>query len=257
MTLSNFQPNNELKSVLAIHYDLKKFGAALFHENKIQILTEDSSKINRDLFDMLSLQVSELKVICSTQSNLVALRQCLTQEMTLQVVSSNDFGLCTADELQSEYSVTINHECTFENESCFKSLRALLNYLTRTVELNQITERVELLEIESTSVIVSKNCLQALQIFDFEPHPNMHASNHDFKEGCSIYSLFNHTTSEEGKAKLKSWFQHPTSNIQLLKARQKSIEALNVSDMLPFIKSVSKSLKKCVRVEVISFQNIS
>lgn len=247
---SNIEPGDSSESVVSILFERGVFGAALYHDNQIQIINGDNEKINRDLFDMLSLQEGSIKVISSTRTNLVALRQCLTQDMLLQLVPSIDFSVCTADELQDEFCVKISQECTLENESCFKSLRALLNYLSRTLTRDRMPKQVTILEIESSNVSISKNCLQALQIFDFEPHPNMHASNQGLKEGCSIYSLFNQTVSEEGRSKLKNWFQHPTNNTQLLKTRQDNIEALIQSEMSPFRKSVSKSLKKCIRVSV-------
>ena len=117
-------------------------------------------------------------------------------------------------------------------------------------------QEVSILQIDSTNVVISKSCLQALQIFDYEPHPNMHAAHQGFKEGCSIYSLFNQTVSEEGRSKLKKWFYNPTNNIQVLKSRQDSIEVLLRSEMASFAKSVTKSLKKCIRISVISIFNI-
>jgi len=115
---------------------------------------------------------------------------------------------------------------------------------------NELPRQVTFLQLETTTVVISKSCLQALQIFDYEPHPNMHATHQGFKEGCSIFSLFNQTVSEEGRAKLKKWFHSPTNNTQILISRHESIEALITTEMNSFIISSVKSLKKCIRLSV-------
>lgn len=242
MTIENDTDN----CIVAIHFESNIFGAAILLNGEVKVLHEDYSGIHRDLFDMISLHKSQIKFISSSRSNVNGLKLALPHGTSLQLIPSINFALCTADELQNEFSITINHECVPSNESCFKSLRALLTQLSD----EKIPKQVSFLHIESTNVIISKSCLQALQIFDYEPHPNMHASNQGFKEGCSIYSLFNQTASEEGRAKLKKWFQQPTNNIQILKYRQESIEILMESEMISFTKSIIKSLKKCIRISV-------
>ena len=241
---------SESRIIVAVHFEDGKFGASFFMDGEVKTLNEDSNGIDRDLFDMLSLQEMQLTIISSTRSNIPALKQSLPQDTAFQLVPSTDFSLCTANDLEDEFCIRLNHECDKSNEASFKSLRALLVHLSKVISSDRMPQQVSFLQIESTNVVISKSCLQALQIFDFEPHPNMHASNQGFKEGCSMFSLFNQAVSEEGRAKLKNWFQHPTNNIQILKSRQDSIEALITSEMGPFIKSVTKSLKKCIRISV-------
>ncbi len=237
-------------TLVAVHYENNKFGAAVFIDGELKIMSEDYDGIHRDFIDMISLNDSQIQFISSTHSNISALKQCLPLGANLQLVPSVDFTSCTADEINDEFLIEINYDNFSANESCFKSLRAILIHLTKTIQPDQIPRNISTLQIESTNVVISKSCLQALQIFDYEPHPNMHASHQGFKEGCSIYSLFNRTVSEEGRAKLKKWFHQPTNNIQTLKTRQDSIEVLMKSEMSVFAKSVTKSLKKCIRISV-------
>lgn len=240
------------QNILAVNFENGKFGASIFIGHELKILPEDEDGINRDLLNLLSIQEVPLKVISSSRSNIGALKQCLPSDsnINIQLLPAIDFSLFTTDELQDEFSLTINHECFPSNESCFKSLHALLSYLTRTLPETDIPRQVTFLQLESTTVVISKSCLQALQIFDYEPHPNMHATNQGFKEGCSIFSLFNQTVSEEGRVKLKKWFHTPTNNMQILKSRQDSVDALIQSEMNSFVKSTVKSLKKCIRISV-------
>ena len=237
--------------IAAVHLENGKFGTSIFINGEVKILSEDKNGVYRDLFDMLSLQESELQIISSTRSKISTLKQSLPQGAALQLVPSTDFSLLTAEEIEGEFCIKMNQECEKSNEASFKSLRALLVHLSKLIPSEKMPKNVIFLQIESTNVSISKSCLQALQIFDFEPHPNMHATNKSFKEGCSVFSLFNQAVSEEGRAKLKKWFQHPTNNFQILKSRQDSIEALIKSDMSSFIKSVTKSLTKCIRISVL------
>ena len=237
-------------NILAINFENGKFGASLFIGNELKTLPEDEKGINRDLFDWISLQEAPFKIISSTRSKINALKQCLPSDANFQLLPATDFSLLTPDELGDEFGLVINHEYFPENESCFKSLHALLSYLMKTLPEAEFPRQVTFLQLESTNVRISKSCLQALQIFDSEPHPNMHLSHQGFKEGCSIFSLFNQTVSEEGRAKLKKWFQTPTNNTQILKSRLDSIEVLVTAEMNSFIKSVTKSLKRCFRISV-------
>lgn len=238
--------------IAAVHFEDGKFGASVFTNGEVKVLNDDKHGIYRDLFDMLSLQETELKIISSTRSNIPALKQSLPQGAALQLVPSTDFSMCTTDEIENEFYIQLNQKSGKSNEASFKSLRALLLHLSKLIPSEKMPKNVDFLQIDSTNVSVSKSCLQALQIFDFEPHPNMHATNHGFKEGSSIFSLFNQAVSEDGRAKLKKWFQFPTNNIQILKSRQDSIETLIKSDMNSFIKSVTKSLKRSIRISVLT-----
>ena len=233
--------------IVAVNFENGHFGASLFINNELKTLPEDENGINRDLFDWLSTQEVPLKVLSSSRSNISALKQCLPSDASLQLLPSTEFVLKTADDLQDEFCIAIN-ECLPLNESCLKSLNVLLSYLSKTIE--ELPKTVSFLQLESTAVVISKSCLQALQIFDYEPHPNMHANHQGFKEGCSIFSLFNQTVSEEGRAKLRKWFHNATSNPIVLKSRHDSIETLLKTEMNSFIKSVTKSLKKCFRISV-------
>lgn len=238
-------------AVVAIHFEKNKFGAAANINNELKILSTDNCGINRDFIDMVCLLDTQVKFISSTRSNISSIKQALPVATSLQLVQSIDFTTCTTKELHNEFNVQIDQEMDESNESCFKSLRALLVYLSKTLPANnQIPRNVSVFQIEPSNVVISKSCLQALQIFDSEPHPNMHATHQGFKEGCSIYSLFNQTASEEGRAKLKKWFHHPTNNIQILKNRQDSIEVLMKPEMSSFSKISTKSLKKCTSLSV-------
>lgn len=236
------------QNILSLNFENGKFGASIFVNQELKILPEDEDGINRDLLNWLSLQEAPLKIISSSRSNISALKQCLPPDTNIQLLPSTEFTLFNADELQDEFGVTINPNCFPSNESCYKSLHALLSYLTKT--LPEIPKEVSVLLLESSTVVISKSCLHALQIFDYEPHPNMHASHQGFKEGCSIFSLFNQTVSEEGRAKLKKWFHYPINNAQILKSRHDSIEALIQTEMGSFVKSAVNSLKKCIRISV-------
>lgn len=236
--------------IAAVHFEDGKFGTSIFINGEVKMLNENKNGIDRDLFDMLSLQETELKIISSTRSNIPMLKQCLPHGAALQLVPSTDFSFCSADEIEDEFCIQLNQECERSNEASFKSLRALLLHLSKLIPADKMPKNASFLQIESTNVSISKSCLQALQIFDFEPHPNMHATNQGFKEGCSIFSLFNQAVSEEGRAKLRKWFQNPTNNIQVLKSRQDSIEVLIKSEMTSFMKNITKSLKKCIRISV-------
>ena len=237
-------------NILAINFENGQFGASVFINNELKILTEDENRINRDLIDWISAQEARLKVLLSSRSNINALKQCLPSCASIQLLPATEFSLLNAEYLQDEYCLNINLEFLPSNESCFKSLHALLAFLSMTLPETDRPNQVTYLHLESTNVIIGKSCLQALQIFDYEPHPNMHANNQGFKEGCSIFSLFNQVVSEEGRVKLKKWFHNPTNNTQILKSRLDSIEALIKTEMNSFIKSVTKSLKKSIRISV-------
>ena len=244
-------PNN-LQIFISLHYENKKFGASIYENNEFKMLKEDGEGINRDFMDMISLKESSLKFISSTRSNIAAIKQCLHNNSTIQLVPAADYSLCTANSIQDSFGIMTPHECVPDNEACFRSLKALIIHVSKILPQNVLEgTAVNFFQIDSFNVVISKNCLQALKIFDFEPHPNMHAAQRGSKEGYSIFSLFNQVFSDEGRAKLKNWFHHPTNNIQILKDRHDSIEVLIQKEMSTFVKSVSKSLKKCIRISVL------
>lgn len=235
---------------ISIHFENGKFGASIYENKELKMLKKDNEIIDHDLMDMISLKDSKLKYISSTLSNIKAIKQCLSNNSTLQLVPATDFSFCNASSLQESFGIMTPHECASDNEACFRSLKALLIHLSKILPDTKLVGTVSFLQIDSSNVAINKICMQALQIFDHEPHPNMHAAQSGFKEGCSIFSLFNQVLSEEGRSKLKNWFQNPTNNIKILKNRHDSIAVLLKTELTAFIKSVSKSLKKCIKLSV-------
>jgi DNA mismatch repair ATPase MutS len=238
-------------SVFSINLERSKFGASLFSEGDVYIMPTDSTGIHRDMIEKLLIQKNEIKILSSTRSNISQLKSCLPSEVSIQLLPASSFFCCNAAEIQDRYGIVMPLDLSEDNESSFKSLNALLSYISNSqpnIELANI--KVLLMQVDSCDVAISKSSLQALQIFDFEPHPSLHASNYDFKEGCSIFSIFNQVASEEGREKLRNWFQNPTRNQQILKERQESIGVLLQSEMSFFKDSAVKALKKCIRFKV-------
>jgi DNA mismatch repair ATPase MutS len=240
--------NLRQSGLIALSYENGKFGAAVFADKQLQILPEDKNFIDSDGINFLSINNESVKIITSTRSSLNQLKQCIPQNVSILLVPASDFTFMTKEELAETCNITFDIESHENNVETFKSLNALSTYLRKNNQ--NIPQTVSIFEIESDRVIISNSCLDALQIFDQKLHPNMHAANQGSKEGCSIFSLFNHCVSEEGRQKLKRWFLQPTNNLITIKTRHNSIEVLMQAEMSMFVKTCTKSLKKCFKISV-------
>lgn len=233
------------KNIVAIHFEKDKFGAAMYLEGQFQILYEDEKGINLDFMNKISLIEDKVLIISSLKSNLAALRRKLPRNTALQLIPSMEF----ISNNNEDYSLSIDYDDGRENS--FKCLNALLMIMRKfDIFDQQVPIEISYFEIDSSKVVINRTCLQALQIFDFEPHPNMHAQQYGSKEGCSVYNIFNKAVTDEGKCKLKRWFLEPTNNISVLKTRQDSIAYILSNDSPEFINIASKSLKKCIKITV-------
>ncbi|KLU87540.1 DNA mismatch repair protein MutS [Magnaporthiopsis poae ATCC 64411] len=82
------------------------------------------------------------------------------------------------------------------------------------------------------SMLVNQDTLDALQITRTESHPNRQMSNPSrgdwgAKEGLSVYGLFQkHACTLQGKIRLKQAFLRPSTDIQLLRERHRTVAVL-------------------------------
>ncbi|KAI1459397.1 muts domain V-domain-containing protein [Annulohypoxylon moriforme] len=98
------------------------------------------------------------------------------------------------------------------------------------------------------SMFVNADTLVSLQILQSEHHPNSHQrgpSTSGSKESLSIYGLFQHLArTPQGKLKLRQIFLRPSTDINLIRIRQKTISFLLRPGNAEALVQLSNELKK-------------
>ncbi|KAH7818300.1 putative DNA mismatch repair protein MSH5 [Monocercomonoides exilis] len=119
----------------------------------------------------------------------------------------------------------------FSKQQVTKAVGALLSYLHKNpiigaeVNLNEGTIIVESFSQIDLSKIVTMDgsAFSALQIFQTERHPSMHGIGIQ-KEGMSLFSLMDNTSSQPGAKMLKQWFHRPICDKACINNRLNTIE---------------------------------
>ncbi|KAI0140145.1 muts domain V-domain-containing protein [Hypoxylon sp. NC0597] len=100
------------------------------------------------------------------------------------------------------------------------------------------------------SMFVNADTLVSLQILQSEYHPNSHQtgpsnSGSGAKESLSVYGLFQHLArTPQGKLKLRQIFLRPSTDIDMIQARQKTISFLLRPGNAEALVQLSNELKK-------------
>ncbi|POS79862.1 DNA mismatch repair protein MSH5 [Diaporthe helianthi] len=105
------------------------------------------------------------------------------------------------------------------------------------------------------SLFVNADTLASLQILGSENHPNFmnqgpDRSRSEAKEGLSLYGLFHVLThTAQGKTKLRQMFLRPSTDLELIQERQKSISVLLRPENGANIESIGKLLRKIKNIK--------
>lgn len=232
---------------IAIHFEKGRFGLAAFVASHCSLLATDSAHPDRDAINALLVQTSAPPLILSSaRSKIHAIRASLPSNCTLQLLPANDFAESKTDAIATTFSMQLLVPRSCENVASFQALNALLTHLDRMREQIAFPDAVHPLIVDPMQLQVSLDCLCALQVFEQDRHPNMHASN-GAKEGFSVFSLFNHAVSDEGRGRLRRWFLHPTNNLAVITARQEAIKLLLRPELHVFQKTAIHSLKRSIK----------
>lgn len=117
---------------------------------------------------------------------------------------------------------------------------ALVAFRIRSVEMFSLFD----------SMFVNADTLVSLQILQSEHHPNSHQrgpsnSSSGAKESLSIYGLFQPLArTPQGKLKLRQIFLRPSTDLDLIQARQKTISFLLRPGNTEALAQLSNELKK-------------
>ncbi|XP_028412976.1 mutS protein homolog 5-like isoform X1 [Dendronephthya gigantea] len=147
----------------------------------------------------------------------------------------------------------------FENTNMVKATGALIKYIDKKrigVELEDIETKVPILALKTFSLedamMIDENTYSALQIFQKESHPSAFKGGSGAKEGLSLFGMMNMTKSVIGSRLLRVWFRRPTTNMDVLKQRQKAIaffqspqnaeNTTSIQECLKHIKCISRTL---------------
>ncbi len=233
--------------LLSIHYDGRRFGCAYFMNSECRVLGKDSSRVNMDLISKLSHESDQCSVLTSSQSKITALKTALWANPEIELFPASEFAVITLPDLEAKFDISIVID-RVDCQASLQALHALLNYLSRS-DLYTFPSRVEAIELDSNRVVISKDCLEALQIFNVQSHPNMHIPTGQ-KEGLSIYKLFQNCVSEEGRRKLRSWFSNPICGLDILNKRIKVVETVHKPCFQVILKGLTKNLKRIQNVKV-------
>lgn len=119
----------------------------------------------------------------------------------------------------------------FCDDNTLKSFGALLRFLDFNSNDIQMQTNRSTVEISTISrlylqrlVSIERNSYESLQIFQQEWHPSAAKQGIDYKEGLSLYGLFNCCVSKIGANFLRKIFLMPTQEIDIIVDRHKAIE---------------------------------
>lgn len=237
----------QTSTVVALHYDGIRFGCAYFAGDECFILAKNGPRINPDILAKLSHESTNCKVLTSSKSKISLLKTMLWDNPDIELVPAAEFTLFTLPELEEKFQVSIVADEAMCRTS-LQALHALLNYMTG-IESLRIPKCIQTVELDSDALIISKESLEALQIFHVQSHPNMHIPSGQ-KEGLSIFKLFQQCHSEEGRRKLRHWFSHPISNMTVLNERLDVVQAVMEPSFQPVVKRILKNLKRIQNTKV-------
>ena len=105
------------------------------------------------------------------------------------------------------------------------------------------------------SLFVNADTLTSLQILGSENHPNFmnqgsDKSKTEAKEGLSLYGLFHVLThTAQGKTKLRQMFLRPSTDLELILERQRSISVLLRPENGADIDGIGKLLRKIKNIK--------
>lgn len=231
-----------MDNLVALHLDGRQFGCAEWIDGECKVLAADERTINRSLISKWSHQ--NVKVITSSKSKITSIKCAFWNDVEIELAPAADFSINDGEQIMSNFNVVIELS-DGDNGSSMRALNALL---TRLQDADRLPGTISLLEVDAHRVVVSRQTLDALQIFNAQSHPNMHI-NAGQKEGLSIYNLFQNCISDEGRRKLRDWFHHPINDLTELQNRQQVIESLLSSEIQAHSKQLNRFLKKIVNVD--------
>lgn len=233
-----------MDNLVAIHFDGKQFGCAEWIDGQCKVLAADERTINRNLVSKWSHQ--GIRVITSSKSKITNIKSAFWNDVQIELAPAIDFSNSSSEQVMDQFNVVI--ELSDGDNTC--SVRALNALLMRLQDSSMLPGTISLLQADAHRVVISWETLDALQIFNAQTHPNMHITAGQ-KEGLSIYQLFQNCVSDEGRRKLRHWFQHPINDLSELQNRQQVIETLLSAELQAHSKHIHRSLKKIINTDTI------
>jgi DNA mismatch repair ATPase MutS len=134
-----------------------------------------------------------------------------------------------------------------ENVHIKQAMGALLSFMqTNTFHLddgNVIVADLQNLHLDSYMRL--DDCsIRALQIFKEEIHPNVIKGSGRSKEGFSLFSVFDRTSSALGRSKLAEWMQKPFCDMERINKRLNGVGFTAKHENREFVKELMKLLRK-------------
>ena len=102
----------------------------------------------------------------------------------------------------------------------------------------------------SDRMFVNSDTLASLQILRSELHPNSQIQSSDtlpsgFKENLSVFGLFKHLAcTPQGKAKLRQMFLQPTTDLRVIRDRQREVSVFALAENEGTVRDVQRCLRK-------------
>lgn len=190
---------------------------------------------------------------CSRASEIVKLCFVSTQEFSLSRSLQHVCMMSLPDmptSLDSQgRQLFVSHLLHADCETGTRAIGGLLHFLLReSIGISDTSEGalfcLNYLERFSVSqgLYMNRGTLRALQVFDLDSHPLYHGSGRP-KEGLSLFGILNRTKSPLGASLLQQWIENPSTDLEVICARQDTVKQLQS----PLYESVTCSLGAAMR----------
>ena len=173
----------------------------------------------------------------------ILLGEALLAGSDIQVVKKNEYGEESARQRlltlnlegvpaalvgEAERALWISSLIDLTNKpQMVRAAGALIGHMAASAGEQHGMSAVKLSEVAATGLVrVDTDAFQSLQIFGTEYHPSA-AGVGGAKEAFSLFARFNRAKSVCGRRLLKTWFQQPTNDIQVLNDRLNHVESFS------------------------------
>ncbi|KAJ5072732.1 intein-containing muts protein precursor [Anaeramoeba ignava] len=216
-------------------------------ENKENNENNENNQNNNENNPSLLLGADE-EEIDETNSKIIFMKQADFDYQSAKKRILN-LNLASAPKSDLKKKIYLSSLLDFSNKLMIQAIGALLLFLIRNridFELDDDEEDLPILDLQMITLdgilLMDQTSYKALSIFNTENHPSFQGIGHA-KEGLSLFSLLNRTSSVSSKRLLKSWMMNPIIDLQILQDRLNSIDYFLSFDGMELINKLVPSIK--------------
>ena len=241
----------DTKAVMALCFGKGELGCAYIDGDGIlHVMPAMPEDTHFDLVKKLRFQVNPQRVFLPGRTELGLISALRLREEGLD--SNLSIDMRPTAEFSYERSLSRIQSCGgWESfKDCGQSIRCVGALLVNFRMLGAEIRDVQRFSLEGC-VAIGMDALLSLQVFDCDPHPNMHSSRQ--KEGFSLFGLLNRTRSEGGHKLLRTWTMRPLLDTRVIEQRLEAVEFFT-NDGFMLIQELHETLARIVAIPSLLFR---